>query len=152
MLERLDRLVDEISSLYCKLILVIGPPDSGKSVLLAGLARRRQATVLSVGSALGRSLLSVPISPRHLQAPDLHRELEDKSAVNGLVLLDNIELLFDRTLRLNPLDLLKRHARARRIAAAWPGDLRDNRLSYATMGHPEHQDYGAQDVVLFQMH
>jgi len=151
-LEKLDRLVEDMGSLNCKLVLVIGPPNSGKSKLLADLARRRQVTVLSVGSALGRSLLSIPLSHRHLQAQNLLKELEDKSAANGLVLLDNIELLFDRTLQLNPLGLLKRHARARRIAAAWPGELRDNRLFYATMGHPEHQDYGVEDVVPFKMH
>jgi hypothetical protein len=31
-------------------------------------------------------------------------------------LLDNIELLFDRSLQLDPLDLLKRHAHA---SASW---------------------------------
>jgi hypothetical protein len=96
--------------------------------------------MLSVGAALGRALLSVPISRRHLQAPDLLKELSDYAAAGGLILLDDIELLFDRTLRLNPLDLLKRQAHARRVVAAWPGELQDNRLSYASMGHPEHQD------------
>jgi hypothetical protein len=151
-LGRLDRLVDEIGTLYCKLVLVIGQSDAGKSELLAELAKRYQTSVLSVGAALGRALLSVPVSRRHLQAPDLLRELSDNAAASGLILLDDIELLFDRTLQLNPLDLLKRHAHARRVVAAWPGELQDNRLSYASMGHPEHQDYGAEGVVPFRMH
>jgi hypothetical protein len=150
-LGRLDRLVDEIGSLNCKLVFVIGPPDAGKSQLLAELAKRRQTSVLSVGAALGRALLSVPVSRRHLQAPDLLRELSDNAAASGVILLDDIELLFDRTLQLNPLDLLKRHAHARRVVAVWPGQLQENRLSYASMGHPEHQDYGAEGVVPFRM-
>jgi hypothetical protein len=150
-LGRLDRLVDAIGSLNCKLVLVIGPPNAAKSVLLAALAKRHQTSVLSVGAALGRALLSVPVSRRHLQAPDLLRELSDNAAASGLILLDDIELLFDRTLQLNPLDLLKRHAHARRVVAAWPGELQDSRLSYASMGHPEYQDYGAEGVVPFRM-
>ena len=152
MLDDLDRRVDETGSLNCKLVLVIGSPSTRKSGLLAELAKRRHAHVLGVGSALGRSLLSVPASRRHLQAQDLLRELADKAAVNGLVLFDSIELLFDRTLRLNPLDLLKRLAHARTVVAAWPGEFKDNRLSYAAMGHPEYQDYGIEGVVLFKMH
>ena len=152
MLDALDRRVDETGSLNCKLVLVIDSSSTTKSSLLVELAKRRHAHVLSVSSVLGRSLLSVPASRRHLQAQDLLRELTDKAAVDGLVLFDNIELLFDQTLRLNPLDLLKRLAHARTVVAAWPGEFKDNRLSYATMGHPEYQDYGIEGVVLFKMH
>jgi hypothetical protein len=150
-LGRLDLLVNEIGSLNCKLALVIGPSDAGKSELLAELAKRRQTSVLNVGAALGRALLSVPVSRRHLQAPDLLRELSDNAATCELIVLDDIELLFDRTLQLNPLDLLKRHAHKRRVVAAWPGDIQENRLTYASTGHPEHHDYGAEGVVPFRM-
>jgi hypothetical protein len=150
-LGRLDRMVDGIGSLNCKLVLVIGPPAAAKSELLAALAKRHKISVLSVGAALGRALLSVPVSRRHLQAPDLLRQLSDTAAASGLIVLDDIELLFDRTLQLNPLDLLKRNAHARRVVAAWPGELLDNRFSYASMGHPEYQDYGAEGVVPFRM-
>jgi hypothetical protein len=151
-LGRLDRLVNEIGSRNRKLVLVIGRSGADKSELLAELAQHRQTPVLSIGAALGRALLSVPVSRRHLQVPDLLRELSDNAAAGGLILLDDIELLFDRTLQLNPLDLLKRHAHARRVVAVWPGELQDNRLSYASMGHPEYQDYGAEDVVPFRMY
>ncbi|TQF34178.1 hypothetical protein UNPA324_09180 [Bradyrhizobium sp. UNPA324] len=150
-LGRLERLVDEIESLNCKLVLVIGRSDAGKTELLAELAKRRQTSSLSVGAALGKALLSVPASRRHLQAPDLLREMTGNSAANGLILLDDIEVLFDRTLRLNPLDLLRRNAQTRRVVASWPGELQNNRLSYAAMGHPEHQDYDAEGIVAFRM-
>jgi polynucleotide 5'-kinase involved in rRNA processing len=47
-LGRLDRLVNEIGSLNSKLVLVIGPPDAGKSELLAELAERHQTSVLTL--------------------------------------------------------------------------------------------------------
>lgn len=152
MLEKLDRIVDDISSINTKLILLIGPPGSGKSNLLGQLAERRQASVLSVSSALGRELLTVPSNRRHLQAADLLNGLADGFVCQGLLLLDNMELLFDRTLQLSPLDLLRRQAHVRRVIAVWPGELREGRLSYAKTGHPEHQDYGVEGLVPFTIH
>lgn len=152
MIEKLDNLVDDITSLNSKLVLLIGPPRSGKTALLAELSERRGAPVLNVGAALGRQLLAVPSTRYHLQAADLMRELTGETVREGLLLLDNIELLFDRTLQLNPLDLLKRHARARRVIAVWPGGVRERRLSYAATGHPEHQDYGIDGLVPFEIH
>jgi len=152
MIEKLHGLVEDISGLNSKLVLLIGPPRSGKSNLLGQLAARRQVRVLSLGATLGRKLLTVPSTRRHLQAADLLKYLADDFASHGLLLMDNIELLFDRTLQLSPLDLLKRHAHARRVVAVWPGELRENRLSYAATGHPEHQDYGIDGLVPFEIH
>ena len=152
MLEDLDRIVTEISSLNSKLVLLIGPPRSGKSVLLSALAKRREAAVLSLGTALGRQLVAIPNARRHLVAVELLGELANSCATNGILLLDNIELLFDRTLQLDPLSLLKRHAHARRVVAVWPGEFQDNRLTYAITGHPEHQDYGIEGLVPFRIH
>jgi hypothetical protein len=81
----------------------------------------------------------------------LLKNLADEFASHGLLLMDNIEILFDRTLQLSPLDLLKRHAHARRVIAVWPGELREDRLSYAATGHPEHQDYGIDGLVPFNI-
>lgn len=152
MIEKLEKLVDDITSLNSKLVLLIGPPRSGKTALLAQLSERRDAPVLNVGAALGRQLLAVPSTRRHLQAADLMKDLTDETTRHGLLLLDNIELIFDRSLQLNPLDLLKRHAHARRVITVWPGDLQERRLSYATTGHPEHQDYGIDGLVPFEIH
>lgn len=149
MIDRLERLVEEIAALHSKLVLLIGAPGSGKTALLQVLGKNRGATPLNIGSALGSRLAAIPQKQRPLQTNTILRELADKHAVGDLLLLDNIELLFDRTLQLDPLDLLKRHAHARRVVAVWPGELRDGRLIYAEMGHPEHQDYGLEGLVPF---
>ncbi len=149
MIDRLERLVEEIAALHSKLVLLIGAPGSGKTALLQVLGKNRGATPLNIGSALGSRLAAIPQKQRPLQTNTILRELADQHAVGDLLLLDNIELLFDRTLRLDPLDLLKRHAHARRVVAVWPGELRDGRLIYAEMGHPEHQDYGLEGLVPF---
>lgn len=151
MIDRLERLVEEIAVLHSKLVLLIGAPGSGKTALLQVLGKNRGARPLNIGSALGSRLAAIPQKQRPLQTNTILRELADQHAVGDLLLLDNIELLFDRTLQLDPLDLLKRHAHARRVVAVWPGELRDGRLTYAAMGHPEHQDYGLEGVVPFEV-
>jgi ABC-type uncharacterized transport system YnjBCD ATPase subunit len=152
MIEKLNRIVDDISDINSKLVLLIGPPKSGKSNLLGQLAGCRDVRVLCLGANLGRELLTVPSTRRHLQVAELLNGLVDRFASQGLLLIDNIELLFDSKLKLSPLDLLKRQAQARRVVAVWPGDLMDNRLSYAVTGHPEHQDYGTDGVVPCKIH
>ena len=151
MLARLEQLATEIGALHSKLILLVGAPHTGKTALLAAFAGRVEASTLNVGSELGRRLAVIPQKQRHLQAGTELRELADEHAKGDLLLLDNIELLFDTTLQLNPLDLLKRHAHSRRVVAVWPGELRDGRLTYADMGHSEYRDYATDGVVALEM-
>lgn len=155
MIEKLERLVDEVGALQSKLVLLIGPPHSGKTALLQTLATNRRVTPLNVGAELGCRLAGMPQKQRHLQTTTILRELADQHATGDLLLLDNLELLFDRSLQLDPLDLLKRHAHAKRVVAVWPGELqgdtRTGRLTYADMGHPEHQDYSLAGLVPFEI-
>lgn len=151
-LSRLERLVEEISALHSKLILLVGSPGSGKTALLGALAERMQLASLNVGAELGFRIAAIPHRQRCLQAGNMLRELADERTRFNIVLIDNIELLFDPTLQLNPLDLLRRLAHAKRIVAVWPGTLSNGRLTYADIGHPEHRDYGIEGLVTFETH
>lgn len=155
MLSRLKQLVDEVAPLHSKLILLIGPPGCGKTALLSDLAEQASASVMNLGLELGRRLAKLPQRQRQLQAGGLLREIADEHARGDLLLIDNIELLFDASLALNPLDLLKRQAHARRVVAVWPGEHRQGgtgpRLAYAETGHPEHRHYAIEGVVPFHI-
>lgn len=155
MLSRLKHLVDEITPLHSKLILLIGPCGCGKTALLLRLAEQTGVSVTNVGLELGRRLATVPHAQRRLQAGKLLREIAESQTSCDLLLVDNIELLFDASLALNPLDLLKRQAHARRVVAVWPGELRHgssaSRLTYAEMGHPEYRDYAGDGVVTLEV-
>lgn len=149
MLERLERLVGELAALHSKLVLLIGSPQSGKTSLLQSLAVKKGAMPLNIGWMLGARLAGIPQRQRHLQVNDIMRELVDQHAISDLLLLDNLEVLFDRTLQVDPLSLLKKHAHLRPVVAVWPGRLDAGRLTYAEMGHPERRDYGLEGLVPF---
>ena len=151
MLTRLELLATEIGELNCKLILLVGAQSARKTALLTAFAGSVQTSTLNVGAELGRRLAAIPQKQRHLQAGTALRQLADEHAKGDLLLMDNIELLFDKTLQLDPLELLKRHAHSRRVVAVWPGELRDGRLTYADMGHSEHRDYAMDGLVAIEM-
>lgn len=152
MIDEIERKIADTAFLNSKLILLIGQPSSGKTALLGQLSDRMKVPVLNVGLTLGRDLLALPRTRRHLQVSDLFKALADKVAGRGLLLVDNIELLFDKALRVSPLDVLRAHARVRPVVAAWPGEVRENRLSYSVSGHPEHQDHSPDGAILFEVH
>ena len=54
-----------------------------------------------------------------------------------VVFLDNLEILFDTSLEIDPLRLLRFTSRNRTIVASWNGTFQDGSLTYAEPGHPE---------------
>ncbi len=155
MLSRLKQLVDEVVPLHSKLILLTGPPGCGKTALLLRLAEQASASVMNLGLELSKRLAKLPQKQRQLQAGSVLREIADQHASSDLLLIDNIEVLFDASLALNPLDLLKHQAHVRRVVAVWPGEHRQGgsgpRLTYAETGHPEYRDYALDGVVPFHI-
>jgi len=151
MLARLERLIGEIGDLNSKLVLLVGASRSGKTKLLRELGTKLNIDPLNVGLELGRRLAATPIKKRGFSAGELLREIADKERADDPLLLDNLELLFEKGLQINPLDLVKRLAHSKRVVAVWPGELRGDRLIYADMSHPEHRDYSRDGVVVLEI-
>jgi hypothetical protein len=150
LIEKLEELIVDVGALHSKLILLIGSDYLIKSTVLELLAKSRNIEPLNIGVGMGCRLSVLPQRQRGIQASNILRELVDQYACSGVLLIKNIELLFDRTLKLDPLDMLKRNAHSHCIVAIWPGDVRNDRLIYAEMGHPEYQDYSLEGLVTFQ--
>ena len=151
MLTKLERYIDQLGELNNKLIVLAGPRGSGKTKLLQELAKKRGVQPLNVNLELGRRLSATPHAGRGFSVGQLLRDIADKERKDDLLLLDNLELLFERGLQINPLDLIKRLAHSKRVVAVWPGELRGNRLYYAEMTHPEYRDYDAEGVVALEI-
>lgn len=151
MLAELEQLVAEISARNSKLILLVGPPGSGKSRLLRQLGAKLDNEPVSTGVEVGRRLASTPTGQRGFLVAELLRDVAAAKARAGLLLLDNLEVLFEPSLQVNPLDLLKQLAHSRPVVAIWPGELRGGRLLYADVDHPEHRDYALNGVVVVEL-
>ena len=151
MLAKLAQLLSEIDDLNSKLVLLVGASHSGKTKLLRELGTKLNIEPLNVGLELGRRLAATPINKRGFSAGELLREIADKERTDDPLLLDKLELLFEKSLQINPLDLVKRLAHSKRVVAVWPGELRGDRLIYADMSHPEHRDYSLDGVVVFEI-
>lgn len=151
LIAKLERLIGEIGDLNSKLILLVGPSRSGKTQLLRQIGAKLNIEPLNVGLELGRRLAATPNNKRGFSAGELLPEIADKERTEAPLLLDNLELLFEPGLQINPLDLVRRLAHSKRVVAVWPGELRGDRLVYADMSHPEHRDYSRDGVVVLEI-
>ena len=70
-----------------------------------------------------------------------------ESAEADLVLLDNIELLFDPVFKLDPLRMLQGLSRNTTIVSSWNGVIENNHLVYAVPHHPEYEKYPLRDFL-----
>ena len=143
----LQRRAQEAASLHHRLVLVAGPPGSGKTTALRALRDRAGASLVNVGLELSRRMLELTKRQRALRVSELLADLVDEAEPPGAALLDNIELLFDPGLEQDPLRLLQGLSRHRVVVAAWPGTVADGWLTYAEPGHPEHGRYLVADYM-----
>ena len=138
--------IGHAESLYNRLVLVVGVHGAGKSGTLKEIAGRIGAPLVNVNLELSRCLLDLADRqrPRHV-----HHLLERIVAETGsnVVLLDNIELLFDVSLRQDPLRLLQGLSRRRTVVAAWNGSIDGGYISYAEPGHPEYRQYPKDGIL-----
>ncbi len=141
-MEKLDR----VTELYHRLLLVAGPSGSGKTAALQDVATRTSAQLLNLNLELSRRMLDLTERQRALQLPRVLEEVVGRD--EPLVVLDNIEILFDVTLKQDPLRLLQGMSRTRTVVAAWNGTLENGYLSYATPGHPEYRRYPRRELVV----
>jgi DNA polymerase III delta prime subunit len=133
---QLEEAVSHVASQYYHLIIVAGPPGSGKTTMIQELATAHGCPIINVNLELSKRLLDLTRVQRSRQAEKLLKEII--AGVGGdLVILDNIELLFDTALELEPLRLLQGASRNRTIVSTWNGTFSSNTLMYAEPGHPE---------------
>ncbi len=95
-------------------------------------------------------MLDLTVKQRALH---VSRLLEDilRDAENEVVLLDNIEILFDQSLKQDPLRLLQGLSRNRTVVATWNGEIKNHLLNYAGPEHPEYQHYPASELVVAEL-
>ncbi len=137
-LARLDSRIQEVSASYHRLVLLVGPPRSGKTTALQALQAARGWLLVNVNLALSQRLLDWTRKQRAVRVAGLLSDLADETP-GEVLLLDNLELLFGRELELAPLRLLQGLSRNRTVVASWCGQVVGEQLTYAEPGHPEYR-------------
>jgi len=135
---------EHASQMYYRLLVVEFKDESkGGRFIAEGLGIER----INVGEELAEVLLEVPANRRPLRVADLLEDLLDDVGDDG-VLLDHIEILFEESLKVKPLTLLRSVSRRRLVVVMWSGEIEADNLVYGVPGHPEYRSCPARDVAL----
>lgn len=141
----LPQLVDTIratSGAYYKLTILAGGAQSGKTHWLKQVGTQLGLPTINLSLLLSQRLLNLNRRQRATKVEEIATEIIVDNCQTGLC-LDDTELLFDSTLKLNPLVFIREITRNRLIVATWNGVITGGELRFGQTGHP---DYFSQTV------
>jgi len=147
--DKIKRSLQAAEGLYHRLVLLVGESGSGKTGVLRDVAKDLGAEVINVNLALSTELLELTAKQRALRLPGILDQIADNA--QAIVVLDNLEILFDKDLKQDPLRLLQGISRNRSVVASWNGTTARGKLMYAEAGHPEYRSYELVDLTVVGM-
>ena len=147
--DKIKRSIKAAEGLYYRLVLLVGESGSGKTGILRDVADDLGIEVININLALSSELLELTAKQRALRLPGILDHVIDKT--RPTVVLDNLEILFDKHLKQDPLRLLQGISRNRSVLASWNGTTAGGRLIYAETGHPEYRSYDLADTLIVGM-
>ena len=147
--DKIKRSLQSAEGLYHRLVLLVGETGSGKTGVLRDIAEEFGTSVINVNLALSTELLELTAKQRSLRLPGILDQIADKAPLP--VVLDNLEILFDKDLKQDPLRLLQGISRNRPVVASWNGAITSGKLIYAESGHPEYRSYDSVDALIVGM-
>ena len=147
---KLERAIQQATSQYFRLVILAGAPASGKTAALQSLAQMLGCQLVNVNLELSKRLLELTRTQRSRQVERLLKEAI-AAAPGDVVLLDNLEILFDNSLEVEPVRLLQVSSRNRTIVASWNGSFHAGTLTYAEPGHPEFIQFKQTEAVVISV-
>lgn len=139
--------INQAVGLYHRLVIVVAPAGAGKSRAIREVNQRTGYPLINLNVELSRRMLDLTERQRVLQVPRLLSEIMNNSDSN-VVLIDNIEILFEVSLKQDPLRLLQGVSRHKTVVAAWNGSIAKEILIYAAPDHPEYRRYPVRDFLV----
>ena len=147
--EKVRQSLQAAEGLYHRLVLLVGETGSGKTGVLRGVAEELGTSVININLALAGELLELTAKQRSLRLPGILDRIAARD--RSPVVLDNLEIIFDKDLKQDPLRLLQSLSRNRTVLASWNGIVNSGRLLYAEAGHPEYRSYESIDALIVGM-
>lgn len=145
--DRVIQRIDQAAELYYRLVMLVAPAGSGKTAALQDVHERTAAPLVNVNLELSRRMLDLTERQRALRLPRLLEDIVGATAAD-VVLLDNVEVLFDVSLKQDPLRLLQGLSRNKTVVTAWSGSIDGEHMVYATPDHPEYKRYPLRDFLV----
>lgn len=147
--DKIKQSLQAAGGLYHRLVLLVGESGSGKTGILRNIAEEFGTSVININLELSRDLLELTAKQRSLGLPEILDQIVNQAGLP--VVMDNLEILFDRDLKQDPLRLLQGISRNRAVVASWNGVYTGGRLIYATRSHPEYRSYDPVDGLIVEM-
>jgi hypothetical protein len=139
--------INQANDLYHRLVIVVSQSGNGKTAALQEVHRRTDYLLFNLNLELCQGMLELTSRQRSVQLPQLMMGLVN-AADADVVLFDNTEILFDVSLKQDPLRLLQGLSRNKTVVVAWNGSTDAEHLVYATLDHPEYKEYSLQDLLI----
>ena len=139
--------LSHVDGLYYRLLIVVGSVGAGKTKALRKVGESIGSPLTNINLELSRRMLDLTERQRALQLPRLVSEIVNASG-RDVRILDNIEILFDVSLRQDPLRLLQGLSRHKTVVVAWSGSFDNEYMTYATPDHPEYRRYLVRDFLV----
>lgn len=133
---------------YNPCCLLIAPDIARLRHVGRTVATRRNWPTLSIGGILGDELLHVAPDRRSSQVKGVLEVALKRTGTRpgAAVVMTDADLLFEPTLALDPLRLLRDLSREGALIVAWPGTYSDNVLAYATPNHAHYRRWPRPDL------
>lgn len=145
--DKVIRKIGQAAEVYHRLVMLVAPAGTGKTAALRDVHKHTSAPLVNVNLELSRRMLDLTERQRALRLSHLLSEIVSASPTD-VVLLDNIEVLFDVSLKQDPLRLLQGLSRNKTLVAAWSGSINGEHMVYATPDHPEYRRYHIRDFLV----
>jgi hypothetical protein len=120
-----------------RLLVIVTPPGSDIPTIDPARLALHNLVYTNVSLELSAKLMEVEPKRRALESDNMLKCLSGQAQGDGLF-LDNLGVLFDPSLALKPLKLLRDLSKYYLLIVAWQGILKDGVLSYAA---PDHFEY-----------
>lgn len=145
-LDNIQKSLINISQRYYKQIYV-NEYEIGNNVAL--FSKENHYPLLSLNLLVSEVMKDVHDSRRTFKTIDLVNELI-LDMDSEIVCIDNFEVLFEPTLKVNPFELFMNLSKNKTLVIAWRGTISENNFMYAESGHPEYLKFPTKDALIIQ--
>lgn len=143
--------LESVNNQFYRLLLIAGTSERARENIIDLLSVKILAPIVNINLEVSRQLLELPEKQRPLHVTNILDAII-KSKTQPTFIFKNIELLFNATLKTDPLQLLKHFARNKTLIVTWNGYVDGEFLIYAAPGHPDYKKYPDKNLNIIKLH